>query len=295
MAINGREAYLEAVNSVKEQKLKINTNVNSMMNQRRLGNVRQDVNREHVRMASGNQITKAADDPAGLAIAETMRAKIRSYKQAGRNAADGVSVLQIADGTLNQMSGNVIRLRELAMQAATDTFNEHDRGLLQIEFDSARREVKRQAASAEFNGAKILAGKNKQFDIQVGLHNYESKDRISYNMKDMIAKVEDVPLDTVDISTKGGAQSSLQKIDNYLTLLNKSRAMTGSIMKRMESVGEGISIASENHASSRSKIADTDYAMSSAKAASGKINMDAGTSVLTQVNNMSRGALRLLE
>ncbi|MBK24988.1 MAG: flagellin FliC [Halobacteriovorax sp.] len=281
--------------SVKELKLKISTNVNSLMNQRRLGNVRQTAEREQIRMASGNQITKAADDPAGLAIAETMRAKIRSYGQAGRNAADGISVLQVADGTLNQMSGNVIRLRELAMQAATDTFNDHDRQLLQLEFSSAKNEVKRQASSTEFSSVKVLSGDDKRFDLQVGLHNDQNKDRISYNLKDMVAKVEDSPLWDVNISTKFGAQNSLKKVDDYLQLLNNARAKVGSTMKRMESVGQGIAIASENHSASRSKIADTDYALSAAKSASAQLNLNAGTSVLTQVNNMSRGALRLLE
>lgn len=280
---------------VKERKLKINTNVNSLMNQRRVNNVRQDVERENVRMASGNKITQAADDPAGLAIAEKMRSKIRSYKQAGRNAADGVSLLQVADSTLGQISSNVIRLRELAMQSATDSFNDSDRALVQLEFKGLKKEVERMANTAEYNGTKLLNGSGNIYDLQIGINNNASEDRISYNLKSVMKKIGDTSLAGASVYSKQAAQDSLGSIDSFLSHISSGRAKIGSVMKRMESVGQGIAISDESHSASRSKITDTDYAQSAAKRASANINMEAGVSVLGQVNDMSRSALRLLD
>lgn len=265
------------------------------MNQRRVNNVRQDLERENVRMASGNQITQAGDDPAGLAIAETMRAKIRSYKQAGRNAADGVSLLQVADSTLGEISGNVIRLRELAMQSATDSSNEGDRALIGKEFSALKNEIQRMANNAEFNGTKLLNGSGKIYDLQVGINNNSSEDRVSYNLKKVMKKIGDTSLAGASVESKIAAQASLGSIDKFLNHISGGRAQVGAVMKRMESIGQGIAISDESHSASRSKIADTDYATSAAKRASAEINMKAGVSVLSQVNDMPRSALRLLE
>lgn len=247
-----------------------------------------------MRLASGNRITQSADDPAGLAISEAMRSKIRSYKMAGHNAANGVSMLQVAEGTMNQMSGNAIRLRELAMQSANATWNDHDRQLLSLEFDSVRNEIKRQAASAEFNGARLLQGSDRQRDIQVGLHNHKTNDRVSYKMSKVMESVSDSSLGGASISTATGAQNALKKIDDYIQNLNQGRAIIGSHMKRLESIGENISTSHRNHSAGRGRIADTDYALSTAKRATETIKMDTSASVTSQAANFNKSALRLL-
>lgn len=224
-----------------------------------------------------------------------MRSRIRSYRQAGRNASDGISLLQTADGSLSTISSNVVRLRELAMQAANDTVSAEERGYAGREFTALKNEIQRVSNSAEFNGTKILNGNNKIYDLQVGINNDPTQDRISYNLKKVMKKIGDTSLSGATIESKVSAQNSLGKIDSFLSDLSAGRAEVGAVMKRMESIGQGIAISDENHSASRSKITDTDYALSAANRANANINLQAGVSVLSQTANVSRSALRLLE
>jgi flagellin len=275
--------------------LKIQTNIPNLTNQRYVGNSRQTEEKESIRLSSGSRITQAADDPAGLAIAETMRSRIRSYRQAGRNASDGISLLQTADGSLSTISNNVVRLRELAMQAASDTVSNDERRLAGLEFIGLKKEIERVTSSTEFNGTKILNGANKVYDLQVGINNNPSQDRLSYNLKKVMKKIGDTSLSGATIESKTSAQNSLGKIDSFLSDLNTGRAEVGSVMKRMESIGQGIAISDESHSASRSKITDTDYALSAANRANANIRLEAGISVLSQTANVSKSALRLLD
>ncbi|MFT6071229.1 MAG: flagellin [Bacteriovoracaceae bacterium] len=275
--------------------MKIQTNIPNLTNQRYVGNSRQTEEKESIRLSSGSRITQAADDPAGLAIAETMRSRIRSYRQAGRNASDGISLLQTADGSLSTISNNVVRLRELAMQAASDTVSNDERRLAGLEFIGLKKEIERVTSSTEFNGTKILNGANKVYDLQVGINNNPSQDRLSYNLKKVMKKIGDTSLSGATIESKTSAQNSLGKIDSFLSDLNTGRAEVGSVMKRMESIGQGIAISDESHSASRSKITDTDYALSAANRANANIRLEAGISVLSQTANVSKSALRLLD
>jgi flagellin len=260
-----------------------------------VGNSRKAEEKESIRLASGNRITQAADDPAGLAIAESMRSRIRSYRQAGRNAADGVSLLQTADGSFSTISSTAIRLRELAMQSASDTVSSEERGYAGKEFLALKKEIQRVSNSTEFNGTKILNGSSKVYDLQVGINNDPSQDRISYNLKKIMKKIGDTSLSGASIESKVSAQNSLGKIDSFLNDLSAGRAEVGSVMKRMESIGQGIAISDESHSASRSKITDTDYALSVANRANANIKLQAGISVLGQTANVSKSALRLLD
>lgn len=282
-------------NRVKGKTLRINTNVPSLSNQRVVNNVRQDLEREGLRLASGNKITRAADDPSGLAIAEKMRSKVRSLRQAGRNAADGISLLQVADSTIGNISSNAIRLRELAMSAATDTYSDLDRQNAAREFTGLKKEINRMSSNAEFNGTKVLNGSSKIIELQIGINNKSSEDRISYDLRKALKNIGDTTLSGAGIESKAAAQSSLAAVDQFIGLLNSGRAKIGSIMRRMESVGAGIEISDESHSASRSKIADTDYATSSAERAGLSIRMEAGITVLAQTNKLGKSAARLIE
>ncbi len=224
-----------------------------------------------------------------------MRSRIRSYRQAGRNASDGISLLQTADGSLSTISNNVVRLRELAMQAASDTVSNDERRLAGLEFIGLKKEIERVTNSTEFNGTKILNGANKMYDLQVGINNNPGQDRISYNLKKVMKRIGDTSLSGATIESKSSAQNSLGRIDSFLSDLNTGRAEVGSVMKRMESIGQGIAISDESHSASRSKITDTDYALSVANRANANIRLQAGTSVLSQTANVSKSALRLLD
>jgi flagellin len=274
--------------------LRINTNVQSISAQRMLKNNNLKLNNNLRKLSSGERITRAADDAAGLAISEKLKAQIRSVRQAKRNADDGISLIQTAEGGLNEVSNIIIRLRELAVQTASDTIGDTEREFSNIEFQQLKEEVQRIAMSSEFNGRQLLDGTGGITEIQVGINNDAFKDRIKFDGTTISATLESLGLSGEMVSTKEGAQMALQRLDDALVKVNGNRAELGALQNRLTSVIQTLGITDENFSEANSRIRDVDIAAETAKMTKNQILTQAGTSVLAQANQAPNFALKLL-
>lgn len=273
--------------------MRVNTNTASLAAQRRMGQLNANEQRENVRLSSGDRIYQAGFDPSGLAISSVMRAKIVGQAQAQRNINDGVSMVQVAEGTLSAMQDMGGRLLELAVAASNDTLGYEERQILGKEFNSTKEEYHRLRESAMFNGKPLMKGDGSAYDIQVGIHNDQSADRVSYDMKELLSN--DFGINSMGVETKAGAQKSLGQVKEMVREVSRSRAVLGSMTTRMESALENIQVSSENLQASRSKIRDTDIAQSTAERAIIAINKDATTMVLSQANQSPSRVQKLIE
>lgn len=274
--------------------LRINTNVASISAQRMLSHTKNDLNSNLRKLSSGQRITRAADDAAGLAISENLKARIRGIGQAKRNADDGISLVQTAEGGLSEISNIIIRLRELAVQTASDTIGDTERGFSDIEFQQLKEEVQRIAESAEFNGRQLLDGSGGIAEIQVGYNNDPFKDRITYDGSQIGATLADLALTGEMVSNKESAQMALRKLDDALVKVNGNRATLGALQNRLTSVIETLGITEENFSEANSRIRDVDVAKETAAMAKNQILSQAGTSVLAQANQAPNFALKLI-
>jgi flagellin len=252
------------------------------------------MNQSLARLSSGFRINQAADDAAGLAISENLRGQIRGLRQANRNANDGISLVQVAEGGLNEVSNMIIRLRELSVQAASDTIGDTERKFLDVEFQQLKSEIQRVTEVTKFNGRDLLNGTGGVIDIQVGVHNDAFKDRISFNASAANASLEALGLSTGSIAIKESAQTGLATLDDALVSVNAIRANFGAMQNRLQSTSANILIADENLSAANSRIRDADIASESAELTRNNILLQAGVSVLGQANNMSNIALKLL-
>jgi flagellin len=246
------------------------------------------------KLSSGERITKAADDAAGLAISENLKAQIRSIRQARRNADDGISMVQTAEGGLSEISNIVIRLRELAVQAASDTLGNTERSFSDIEFQQLKDEVQRISKASEFNGRKLLDGSSGLVEIQVGAKNNPLQDRIRYDGTTVVATLEALGIGAESVSTKESAQLALQRLDDALVNVNGVRAKLGALQNRLTSVIETLGITEENFSEANSRIRDVDVASETADLTKNQILTQAGVSVLAQANQAPTYALSLL-
>lgn len=274
--------------------LRINTNIASISAQRALGITKNNLDSNLRKMSSGERITRASDDAAGLAISEKLKAHIRGIRQAKRNADDGISLIQTAEGALNEVSSIVIRLRELSIQAASDTVGDTERGFTNIEFQNLLEEIQRISKGTEFNGRKLLDGTGGLVEVQVGIHNDPTQDRIKFDSSETDATLEAIGLMGEACNTKEGAQLSLSKLDEALVKINGSRANLGALQNRLVSAGNTIAITEENFSAANSRIRDVDVAAESADLARNNILAQAGVSVLAQANQSPNFALKLL-
>jgi flagellin len=274
--------------------LRIATNVQSLAAQRYLQINHDEQNRSLERLSSGSRINRAGDDAAGLAISEKLKANIRSMKQASRNANDGVSLVQTAEGAMNEISNIMIRLRELSIQGASDTIGDTERGFINKEVQQLKSEVDRISNSTEFNGVKLLNGESRDLDIQVGLGNNPLIDRFSYNTQSLRTNLEAFGLTDVSTMTKEASQENLMKIDSALTHLNENRSTLGALQNRLQSTINNLGIYRENLESANSRIRDTDMAEETANLTKSNILTQANVSVLGQANQNPQLALKLL-
>jgi flagellin len=274
--------------------LRINTNVSSIAAQRALGITKNNLDNNFRKLSSGERITRAADDAAGLAISEKLKSHIRGLRQAKRNSDDGVSLIQTAEGALNEVSNIVIRLRELSIQAASDTVGDTERGFSDIEFQNLLEEIQRISQGTEFNGKKLLDGTGGIVEIQVGIHNDPTNDRIKYDSTTTDSTLGNLSLLGENIASKEGAQLSLAKLDDALVRISGSRASLGALQNRLQSASSSIAIAEENFSAANSRIRDVDVATETADMAKNNILSQAGVSVLAQANQSTQFALKLL-
>jgi len=273
---------------------RINTNVASLQAQTSLGKVNRESEASFSKLSSGERITKAADDAAGLAISEKMNAEIRSSKQATRNANDGISMIQVAEGGLNETSNILTRLRELAMQSSSDTVGDAERQMTNLEYQNLKGEMDRISQVTEFNGKKLLNGEGDKYDFQVGSNNIESEDRISFDAASLNASTSAIGVEGADVSSKEGAQDSLAQIDSAIEKVSSQRAILGATQNRLTSTVTNLEVYSENMSSANSRIRDVDYAEETAKQARNQIISAASTSVLAQANASGQQALKLI-
>ncbi|MAZ48901.1 MAG: flagellin FliC [Halobacteriovoraceae bacterium] len=273
---------------------RINTNVASISAQRSLGINNRESQNNLNKMSSGTRITRAADDAAGLAISEKLKARIRSTAQADRNANDGISMVQTAEGGLDEISNMLTRLRELSIQAASDTVGDTERQFTNKEYQALKQEIERISQVTEFNGTKLLSGEGRILDFQIGVNNDQFQDRITYDSAAQNARLEGLGITDIGVSNKEGAQESLAAIDQAIERVSGQRASLGAIQNRLISTSNNLQITNENLSAANSRIRDVDYAQVAAENARNNILTQAGTSVLAQANAQGQNALRLL-
>jgi flagellin len=274
--------------------LRIATNIASQTVQKNLKNVSSEGNAELERLSSGKRITKAADDAAGLAISTNLEAQTKGLRQATRNANDGISLVQTAEGGLNETSNILVRLRELTIQASSDTVGDKERGFLNKEFTELTKEVDRISEATTFNGSQLLNGKGKgTMDFQVGAFAGE-QNRITFDSGDTDSSASSIGIKGSTINEKGSALDAIAVVDDAIGKVSGQRASLGSIQSRLASTVKNLEVQTINQDNARSVIQDVDVADSSAKLASNTVVKNAAVSTLAQANQLPMSALRLI-
>jgi flagellin len=245
-------------------------------------------------LASGSRINIAADDAAGLAISERFKASIRSARQANRNAMDGISMVQTAEGGLNEIGNIITRLRELGVQAASDTVGAVERGFLNKEVQQLKAEIQRIATSTKWGTTNLLDGTTPAFDFQIGIFNNPEEDRITFVSAENNAQLDALGLASLDYTTKEGAQTALSALDNAQNTVNGLRANLGALQNRLTSTVDNLGVLEENMSAANSRIRDADIAAASSEMVRNNILLQAGTSTLAQANQVTQLALKLI-
>jgi len=273
---------------------RINTNVASLQAQNSVGKVAREQQESFAKLSSGSRVVKAADDAAGLAISEKLKAEIRSAQQATRNANDGISMIQVAEGGLNETSNILVRMRELAIQSSSDTVGDSERSMSNLEYQQLKQEMERISQVTEYNGTKLLNGAGEKKEFQIGTGADEFKDRISFDPGELNSGMESLGVDGLDISSKEGSQESMKVVDAAIEKVSGQRALLGSLQNRLTSTTNNLQTYTENMSAANSRVRDVDYAEETAKSARNQIITSAATSVLAQANMSSQNALKLI-
>ena len=274
--------------------LRIATNTTSLAAQRTLGNNNTEQAKTLNKLSSGTRIVRSADDAAGLAISEKMKAQIRSTDQAERNANDGISMIQTAEGGLSEIGNILTRMRELSVQSASDTVGDAERKFTDLEYQNLKQEMERISQVTEFNGKKLLNGAGDKYDFQIGINNDEFQDRISFDTEVLNSSISNMGVDGLSVSSKDDAQVGLESLDAAIQMVSGQRAELGAKQNRLSSTINNLQISSENLNAANSRIRDTDFAAETAKNTKLNILTNAGTSVLAQSNSQGQAALKLI-
>lgn len=274
--------------------MRINTNVNSVFAQKHLSRTQDKLRSNFEHLSSGLRITKAADDAAGLALSEGMRAEIRSLHQAKRNTQDGVSVVQTAEGALQEVTDIVSRMRELSVQASSGVLQATERAYLQTEFAAMQTEIDRIADSTAFNGLQIANGTTASVTVQVGAQN-TANDRIDITLVDANTAALGIAAATVDLASAANAQTAITALDTAMDSINNGRADLGASQNRLSSAMANLENYTENLIDAESRIRDVDFASETAELSRNQVFSQAGTSVLAQANQGPQAALALIQ
>ena len=274
--------------------LQVTTNVASINAQQQLSRSQRAIDKSYSQLASGSRITKAADDAAGLSISETLKSTIRGYTQAQRNANDGISMVQVAEGGLGEISNILTRLRELGVQAASDTVGNTERGFINKEVQQLIAEVDRIAAGTRFGKVNLLDGSGDMFSFQVDIGNDDFVDRIEFDSSQQVATTSELGVDGFDFSDKSDAQAALDVLEDAQRQVNGYRANLGAIQNRLFSTTENLGVAIENFSAANSRIRDADVAQSSSELTRNNILLNASIGVLSQANQTPAMALKLI-
>ncbi len=274
--------------------LRINTNTVSLAAQRTLGNNNLKQGKTLNKLSSGTRITMAADDAAGLAISEKLKSQIRSTNQANRNANDGISLIQTAEGGLSEVGNILVRMRELSIQSASDTVGDSERQFTDLEYQNLKQEIQRISEVTEFNGKKLLNGTGNSLDFQIGINNNDFEDRIKYDTRRTNSTLNGLNIDALTVASKETSQGSLQTLDDAIQNVSGQRALLGATQNRLTSTIQNLQVSSENLSAANSRIRDTDFASETAQNTKLNILTNAGTSVLAQANSQGQAALKLI-
>lgn len=274
--------------------MRVNTNTASINSMRSFYNNNKAIDSSFEKLSSGSRINKAADDAAGLAISENLKGQIRSAAQANRNANDGVSLVQTAEGGLNELSNIIIRLRELGIQAASDTVGETERGFIDTEVQQLKSEMQRISDSTKWGQTKLLDGSTPQFDFQIGLNNSAESDRLTFDSSANVATVDALGVEGLDFTSKDGAADGLASLDTAQVEVNRIRSNLGALQNRLGSTINNLGIQYETLSAANSRIRDADMAETSADLAKNQILMQANTATLMNANQKNSLALKLI-
>ena len=278
--------------------LRVNTNVASLNAQRHLYDTTSRFQKSMERLSSGMRINRAGDDAAGLAISEGLKSDIRALQQASRNAADGISLVQTAEGSLDEVNNILLRLRELAEQAATETLGEEERGYLQDEFAQQLDEIDRIASTAEFNGIKLLDGTVTSLNVQVGIGTDVTTSAVTIDLSQPMTSSDlGLTSGTIHIDGTNGANalSAIAAITDATGAVSSVRAGFGAAQNRFETSIRNINMTAENLSAANSRIRDVDVALETSTMTSLQILQQASVSILSQANTTSQLALNLLQ
>jgi len=274
--------------------LRIMTNIQALTAQRNMS-----VNLDHQKntfeqLASGSRINKAADDAAGLAISEKLKAQIRSLRQASRNSNDGVSLIQVAEGGMNEIGNILIRMRELSIQGASDTVGDSERNFINKEVQQLKQEIDRISNTTEFNGTKLLSGTTAPLEFQIGIHNNATLDRFVYDSGSLGTSLSALGLEGVSTESKATSQENIDMLDSAIQHLSGNRATVGALQNRLQSTIANLAVSRENLDAANSRIRDTDFAEASSDMIKNNILSQANTAILGQANSTPQLALKLL-
>ncbi|MGE4131740.1 MAG: flagellin [Bdellovibrionales bacterium] len=274
--------------------LRISTNLASINAQKSMGGTQRTLQKSFAQLSSGSRITKAADDAAGLSISETLKSTIRGYNQAQRNANDGISMVQVAEGGLGEISNILTRMRELAVQASSDTVGDIERSFVNREVQQLKQEAERIAQTTRFGKTTMINGEGENFEFQIDINNDDFKDRVGFAPSEINATTSALGIEGFDFSDKMDARHALEVLEEAQKNVNGHRATLGAIQNRLVSTTENLGVAIENFSAANSRIRDTDVAESSAELARNNILLNASVGVLAQANQQPMAALKLV-
>lgn len=272
--------------------LRVNTNVASLNAQRSLASVNGALESSFRRLSTGLRIATAADDAAGLAISERLRANIRGIEQSKRNALDGISLVQTTEGALNEVNTILVRLRELAVQSANGTVSNADKETLDDEFQQLVTEINRIGRATSFNNIQLLDGSVTAISLQIGYGTSAGIDTLALTLTASLST--SLNLNTLDIGSAGNTTLAITNVDAAINTVSQLRGRLGAVQNRLNSTISNISIAVENISAADSRVRDVDVAYETAQLTKHSILQQASISILTQANAQPQAALQLL-
>ncbi len=273
--------------------LRINTNVSSLNAQRSLSRATEALNTSFRRLSTGQRVATAADDAAGLAISERLRARVRSTEQAARNAQDGISLVQTAEGAMQESNSMLIRMRELAVQANNGTMSTADRDTLNAEFAALITEIDRVASATNFNTISLLDGTVASLTLQVGADTTAGVDTLNVSMTSATALA--LGINALNIGATGNASAAIAAIDTAINSVSQGRGNLGAVQNRLQGLISNLQVSVENLSAAESRIRDVDVAAETANLTKNSIIQQAAISVLAQANTQPQSALALLQ
>lgn len=275
--------------------MRLNTNVSALRAQRSMSEHNKQIESATGKISSGSRVRSAADDAASLAIGSKLKSNIRSQSQAIRNANDAISQFQVAEGAMNEISGMLVRLRELSVQSATGSYGDSERGMLNEEYMSVRKEIERISRATKFMGANLLYNKNgSDQDFMVGINN-DAESKLSVGATDLVVTEFSLGLVDSNIMSAEEARINLGHIDEAITRLSQKRANAGALHARLSSSISNLETRNVNEADANSRVMDADMAYETSEKIRSEGKLMAATAVMGQANQFSAMALKLLK